>query len=270
MAAPTLFNLRISSRQFSSEEPLRPLLTLRIAMYALTLLAILPPGQTAFAQGARTLRPYVAPSKLYAVQKPADWKVVETAQPNLLRVQIASPEGTASVDFAWVRNDQGRSNALRYLVAYRQLLSRTWPDVTFSDVHASRDNLQALASVTFHDGAVAIRGRYYFESDARKAFGTGLFRRRACCQPTGSPARRHGASLTFMKNGPPSRSCRHGATVLGAPALAMRTAENARPRLHRDCRRLRISSAASGGVMSRRPPGGGPGACLYMPSGKTR
>ena len=142
---------------------------------AMILFPFLWPGQPAMAQGPRSLRPYLAQNKLYALQIPADWKVAETSEPGFFRVQVKSPDGASAVDFGWVPNGQGRSNAVRYLLAYRQLLSRTWPDVTFSEVHASRDNMQTAAAVTFTSGGVPVRGRYYFEATPRALSAQGYF-----------------------------------------------------------------------------------------------
>ena len=57
------------------------------------ILAALWAGQTMSAQPPRKLEPYTAPSKLYAVQKPPGWKVTETSETNVLRVQVNSPDG---------------------------------------------------------------------------------------------------------------------------------------------------------------------------------
>ena len=138
-------------------------------------LAVLWPGQASLAQSARDLRPHLTQNKLYALQKPLEWKVAETAEPDFYRIQVHSPDGASGVDFAWVRSNPGHSNAVRYLVAYRQLLSRTYPDVTFTEVHASRDNFRSAAVVTFHMGETLVRGRYYFESSPRALSAQGYF-----------------------------------------------------------------------------------------------
>ena len=147
----------------------------RAAIQAFILVAVFWPGQMVFGQANRSLQPYLAQNKLYALQKPAGCKVGETAEANYFRVLVNSPDGASAVDFVWVRNDQGHSNAVRYLLAYRQFLSRTWPDVTFSDTRASRDNQKAVAIVAFHIGGKSIKGKYYFESNPRTLSAQGFF-----------------------------------------------------------------------------------------------
>lgn len=189
------------------------------------LVAVLWPGQTILAQPARQLQPYVAQNKLYALHKPADWKVAETVQPNFFRVLVSSPDATSAVDFAWLRNDQARSNAVRYLASYRQFLARTYPDVTFTGVHGSRDNLRGVATVSFRVGGTLVRGRYYFESNPRQLSAQGYF------APENLLASRRAllvnimASLAFVKkddrpaaSGPEPRYYR--------PPMVVRTAED--------------------------------------------
>lgn len=141
----------------------------------LVLLAVLWAVPSVFAQRSRQIQPYVAPHKLYALNKPAGWRVTETAQSDFLRVLVSSPDGFSAVDFAWSRNDQGRPNALHFLLLYRRLLGRSYPDVNFAEIHASRDNLRAGAAVTFHSGGGAVKGRYYFEAGPRGLSAQGYF-----------------------------------------------------------------------------------------------
>ncbi len=139
------------------------------------LLSAFWPWQDAMAQADRSLRPYLAPNKLYALQVPAGWSVAETSEPGFFRIQVKSPDGTSAVDFAWAPNAQGRSNAVQYLLAYRQLLGRACRDVTFTDVHASRAYTQSVAVAAFTCGGVAVKGRYYFESTPRGLSAQGYF-----------------------------------------------------------------------------------------------
>jgi hypothetical protein len=200
-------------------------LSTRSAIHILILLAVLWPGQTMFAQGARALQPYLAQNKLYALQKPAGWKVAETAEPNFFRVLINSPDGASAVDFSWIRNNQGGSNAVRYLAAYRQFLSRTWPDVTFTDARASRDNQRAVAAVTFHIGGNSIRGKYYFESNPRTLSAQGFFAPENLLPSQRALLLNVMASMAFIKNdrrpaasGPEPQFYR--------PSMAVRTADD--------------------------------------------
>jgi hypothetical protein len=150
------------------------LIPLPIAIMCTTI-AILLSGQTGFAQVSKQLQPYVAANKLYAVQKPADWRVVETNEPNRFRVQVLSPQGDSAVDFTWERNDRGHTNAVNSLLAYRRFLSQTRPDVAFTDIHVSRDNLRCVATVSFHVWGTAVQGRYYFESSPQSLSVQGYF-----------------------------------------------------------------------------------------------
>lgn len=140
-----------------------------------TVLAILSPGHAVFSQSSSQLQPYVAANRLYAIQKPANWKVIESSEPNRLGVQILSPNGASAVEFAWERNNQGRMNAVQYLLAYRQMLRKSWPDVAFAGVHASADKLKCASTATFHVGQTAVRGRYYFESSPQRLSMQGYF-----------------------------------------------------------------------------------------------
>jgi hypothetical protein len=149
--------------------------TPRGAAPLITLAAALLTGRTMLSQSRAPLEPYVAQNKLYALQKPAGWKVVEAAQSDSLRITINSPDGSSAVDFSWTRNPQGRSNAVRYLASYRQLLSRAWPDVAFTESRASQDDRRAVTVVTFHAGKTSIRGKYYFESNSNTLSAQGFF-----------------------------------------------------------------------------------------------
>jgi hypothetical protein len=106
------------------------------------------------------------------------------------------------VDFSWERNNQGRLNATQYLMVYRQVLRRSYPDVVFSDVHASKDRLKCAAIATFHVGKTAVRGRYYVESSPRSVSAQGYF------GPSAIFASQRGllvnimASIAFINNDP--------------------------------------------------------------------
>ena len=127
--------------------------------------ALLPwPWQAASAQTAPRLRPYAAPSKLYMLYKPADWKVVEDLQGSSFRVQVQAPDGASMVDAYWARNPSGVPNALAFLVSYRQSLSRQHGEVTLSEVFVSPDASRATANVAYRAPAGAVSGKYYVES----------------------------------------------------------------------------------------------------------
>jgi hypothetical protein len=195
-----------------------------VVLPSLIALAVLGP-QPALAQSARDLRPYLTQNKLYALQKPQDWKVAETAQANFFRILVNSPDGASAVDFAWARPDAERSNAVRYLLAYRQLLSRSYPDVTFSDIHASRDNLRSVAAVSFHQGGSLVRGRYYFESGPRALSAQGYFAPERLLPAQRTLLLNVMASLALIKNDrrPDPQA---GAPPYYNPTMAVRTADD--------------------------------------------
>jgi hypothetical protein len=138
-----------------------------VILAALILPAMCSPVQVAVAQRARPLQPYVSPNRLYALHKPAEWKVEESSQPDFFRIVASSPDGASAVDMAWARGGPGPPNVLRFLAAYRQTLSRTHTDVAFTNVRVSRDNQRAVAMIAFGRGNQAAKGRYYFEAGPR-------------------------------------------------------------------------------------------------------
>jgi hypothetical protein len=134
--------------------------------HSLVLLALLCGPANTLAQNNNRLQPYVAASKLYALYKPADWKVQEEARPDLFRILVNSPDGTSAVDFFWSPNPQRKPDALWFLNAYRNYLSQAHHDVALSEVFVSQDASHALATVRFSVGKTPVQGRYYFESTA--------------------------------------------------------------------------------------------------------
>ena len=68
----------------------------------LLLLLVLCSGYPAgLAQPAAPIQPYISPSKLYALYKPADWKVNEEPRNDSFRILVKSPDGASTVDFFW-------------------------------------------------------------------------------------------------------------------------------------------------------------------------
>ena len=225
---------------------------IRTALVMLTVLASVRP---ALAQPAARLETYVAPNRLYAVRKPAGWKVAETAQAGFYRVLVTAPDGSSAVDFAWSRNEQGRSDALRYLAAYRRFLSGAHPDVTFTGVHASRDNQRVVAAVAFRAGGGLIRGRYYFESNARGLSAQGYFAPAKLLESRRVLLLNVMASLAFLKNDP--RPAASGAQPqYYRPRMAVRTApdRSLSVKIPEDWNFL-----AAGGKVITGARGGGPG-----------
>ncbi len=133
----------------------------------LLLLIVLCSGYPAgLAQPAAPIQPYISPSKLYALYKPADWKVNEESRNDSFRILVKSPDGASTVDFFWARNDQGKPDALWLVRTYRLLLGQAFPEVSFSEVFVARDSTRAVATVSCRTGKTLVKGRYYFESKA--------------------------------------------------------------------------------------------------------
>jgi hypothetical protein len=116
------------------------------------------------AASANPLKLYVADSKQYAVYKPADWRVQEDTQPDSFRILLVSPNENSAVDFFWARNENGKSNTLWLLGAYRRYLSQTHTEVDFSEIYISTDSSRAVATVRYRGKTGIVKGRYFFES----------------------------------------------------------------------------------------------------------
>ncbi len=223
-------------------------------LFALTLLAMLRPGEAAAAPPARQLQPYVSPNRLYALHKPAEWKVAETVQPDFFRILASSPDGASGVDLAWARGGPERPNVLRFLAAYRQTLSRTHADVTFTNVRVSRDNLRAVAMIAFRRGIEAARGRYYFEAGPRGLAAQGYFAPEGRLGSERSLLLNVMASLAFLKNDP--RPAAGGEPAYYRPALVERRAPDGSLSIRVPAE---WSFAAAGGKVVTGAREGGPG-----------
>ena len=68
-------------------------------IYTAIVAASLMGSSDGLAQPANRLQPFVAENKLYAIHKPADWKVKEDSRPDMFRILLSSPEGLSTVDF---------------------------------------------------------------------------------------------------------------------------------------------------------------------------
>ncbi len=121
---------------------------------------------------SRQLQPYVAPSKLYALHKPAGWTVREQTGPDSFRVLVESPGRSSKTDMYWARGPE-KPDALASVASFWRLLKQTNPDCSFSSVYVSRDNTRAVGDVRYGSGAASVRGRYYFESRPRSIHAQG-------------------------------------------------------------------------------------------------
>jgi hypothetical protein len=181
---------------------------MRTMAYPMLLIVLCCGSQQCLAQQERPIQPYVSPSKLYALYKPANWKVSEEARNDSFRILVASPDGASTVDFFWARNEQGRPDALWLVKSYKQFLSQTYPEVAFSEIFAARDATRAMATVSYRTAKTLVKGHYYFESGATGISAQGYLAPEAQL-PTQRPILLNVmASLAFAKSQGPRADAR--------------------------------------------------------------
>ena len=117
--------------------------------------------QPAGASGGSRLEPYVAPNKLYALYKPADWTVQQAAAEGTFAITITSPD-RAQVNLLWMR--VSHPNLARFMATCRSGLAETYPGATFSQTFLSRDGTRGMATVTYPLGNRRAQGRAFFEA----------------------------------------------------------------------------------------------------------
>lgn len=103
------------------------------------------------------LEPYVAPSKLYALYKPRDWKVAESSREGALAVALTGPDGHSEVNLLWMR--AARATMTRFIAVCRDALVSMHGGLTLSQIYVSRDGGRGMATVSY----AGSRGRAYFE-----------------------------------------------------------------------------------------------------------
>lgn len=144
-----------------------------VARAAACALAALQAGGAQPAALERSLKPFVAESKRYALHKPADWIVLEEPTEDSFRILVRPLDGSSSVEFYWARNPAGKPDALRFLAEFRQLMDQTCKEPAFSEAFLSTDSTRAVATVRCRTVKTPVKGRYYFESTARGVFAQG-------------------------------------------------------------------------------------------------
>jgi hypothetical protein len=137
---------------------------------------------------ANRLQPYVAPIKLFALSKPADWIVTPVAGADSYSINVASPDRKSQVNLLWIRASQ--PDLLRFISACRSTLARSYPDIAFSKTYISRDNKRGLAMVAYQMGGIESQGRAYFDMSATGGF----------MQQYAAPARQLAAQRPLMMN----------------------------------------------------------------------
>ena len=125
-----------------------------------------PAPAPAGAAAASQLEPYVAPNRLYALYKPADWKVTEVTGDGTFAITVTSPD-RAQVNLTWMR--ASRPNLLRFMATCRGGLAQTYPGASYSDIRVSRDGTRGVATLTYPLGNLRAQGRVYFEATATGA-----------------------------------------------------------------------------------------------------
>jgi len=118
----------------------------------------------AWGQQPASLRPYLAPSRLFALQVPQDWSVREENPQGNLRILAQSRDGTSFVEFL---HQTRKGTLLESLGAFRGHLSRRLPGVVLEGVWQSPDRTRAVASWRGGSGGESRKGRIYVESNAR-------------------------------------------------------------------------------------------------------
>ena len=121
--------------------------------------------------GARpTLEPYVAPSKLYALHKPAGWKVTDEARPDSFTISAAAPDGSAGVTFHWARVTPGGKppSALDLLKRFADGERQRRPGVAFEQLLVSKDSARAAVTERYSQAGTAYQGRVFLDTDGRK------------------------------------------------------------------------------------------------------
>lgn len=121
--------------------------------------------------GARpALEPYVAPSRLYAMQKPAGWKVADEAGPDSFTIRAGAADGSAGVTLHWARVAAGGKppTALDLLRRFAADERRRRPGVTFDQLLVSKDARRAAVTERYPQGGTACRGRVFLDTDGRR------------------------------------------------------------------------------------------------------
>ena len=143
------------------------------ALVALSLLAAGAPGTPgASGDGARSLVPWIAPSRIFALQKPADWKVTENGGADSFGIAVTSPDGLSRVALHWARaaggGGGGPLTAVDVLRSVREIERKSHPDAVFSEASRSADSSRAVAVERYSVSGSVVRTRFFVESDRQR------------------------------------------------------------------------------------------------------
>lgn len=115
---------------------------------------------------------YISPSRMYALQKPADWKVTEDARSDSFSITVTSPDASSKAVLLWTRisppKGQKRVTALDALRALSDGERKSHTDAAFSETLASSDGMHAVSMERFHVSGTAFRSRIFAETDGQK------------------------------------------------------------------------------------------------------
>jgi hypothetical protein len=114
---------------------------------------------------------------------------------------------------------------VQQLLAYRQFLRKSWPNIAFTDVHASADKLRCAATARFTIGRSAMRGQYYFESSAQSLSVQGYYAPESSFSSKRVSLVNIMASMAFLKKDPkPERTTAQGESY--RPQMSRRSAKD--------------------------------------------
>ena len=117
---------------------------------------------------APALETYVSPDRLFALQKPPGWKVIEDTAADTLSIAVTSPDSAARVMVVWTKLGGPKPpTALGVICGLCQAERRSHPEAVFSQAQASRDGRRAVVSERYRAGSVFFRSRTFVEVDAR-------------------------------------------------------------------------------------------------------
>jgi len=122
----------------------------------------------ALAGGPPPLELYVAANHLYALYKPAAWKVTEEPGADSFAVTVAPADASAEVHLFWGRASGAQASALACLKQVRDSERRRHPGVSFGDLLVARNGLRAAVTTRFPRSGIPYQSRIFVETDGRK------------------------------------------------------------------------------------------------------
>jgi len=130
----------------------------------LLLFSLVIPVAVWAAQGSNpyNLTRYVSSSGSFALYKPAGWKVIDGSRTGLVNLDVLDPSKTSRVTFSFGPNGPRYPTSLHFMSTTFGLLKKAFPDVTFTDIMATKDKMKSCATISYKDLGVQLKGRCYF------------------------------------------------------------------------------------------------------------